>query len=602
MALNQFRNLLDLVQHRAIHQGNQIAYVFLADGEQRETSITYQELEQRVRAAAASLQSRLALGDRALLLYPPGLDYIVSFLACLYAGVIPVPAYPPDNGNLARLQGIAADAGTRVALSTRSIMLRMNILEQIEDIEYVLRQGKPASPGGNPGTSYRLNWLATDEAAGEQPATWQPPAIGAEAIAFLQYTSGATNSPKGVMLTHRNLLYNCGLMAQALGATPDNYGVSWLPPYHDMGLIGGILLPLYCGFPVTLMTPASFLKKPCRWLQTISSCKDKGRVISGAPDFAYQVCLHKISPDQVAQLDLRHWEIAFSGAEPVRAETLARFAAKFAPAGFHNRAWLPVYGLAEGTLLAAAGDPQAPPTIRQFDFRHLEANQAQPGAGPAAIRLVGCGRPLAGQRIVIVNPDTRRPCPAAEIGEIWLAGPSIARGYWHNCRETERAFQGYLAGTAEGPFFRTGDLGFIQEEELFVTGRFKDLIIIRGRNHYPQDIELTVACCHPALRAGGGTAFSVPVDAEERLVVVQEIDRSFARSLDEEKIMPAIVQAVSQQHALQVFRIVLIKPSSLPKTSSGKLQRSHCRKLFLAGELKTLKEWPGATASVPALA
>jgi acyl-CoA synthetase (AMP-forming)/AMP-acid ligase II len=352
------------------------------------------------------------------------------------------------------------------------------------------------------------------------------------------------------------------------------------------------------------MSPTSVLKKPYRWLQAISNGKNKGLVVSGAPDFAYRLCLKKIAADQVMQLDLRHWAVAFSGAEPVRAQTLAGFTAKFAPAGFRSQAWLPVYGLAEGTLLAAAGETDSLPVIRAFDARQLEENQAreqQPGDGADSTLLVGCGQALAGQQIEIVNPDTRRPCAAPGIGEIWLAGPSIAAGYWNNARETWRAFDAYLADSGQGPFFRTGDLGFIQDGELFVTGRLKDLIIIRGRNHYPQDIEQTVASCHKALRAGGGAAFSVPVDGEEQLVVVQETDRGYGRHLDEEKIRDAIVEAVSLQHGLQVSIVVLIRPASLPKTSSGKLQRQLCRNLFLAGELKTFRFRQVEAGDVPSV-
>jgi len=557
--------LADLARYRALQQPEQLAFTFLPDSDGLLVSLTYRELDQRSQAIAAQLQEMGLQGERALLLYPPGLDYLTAFLGCLYAGVVAVPAYPPRNRrNTPRILAVASDAEATIALTTSTIYPQVQGLAQATSLA-------------------ELRWLTTDDIPQAIATDWQAPAIQEETLAFLQYTSGSTGTPKGVMLSHGNLLHNAAVTYQLMAHSPESRFVSWLPMYHDMGLIGGILQPLYGGFPCFLMAPASFLQHPYRWLKVIS---DYRGTTSGGPNFAYELCLRKVTPAQRQTLDLSCWTVAFNGAEPIRAETLERFAATFADCGFRPQAFYPCYGMAEATLMVSGGTAAALPKVVPVQSsalaRHQIAAVEEAGDRPAAsVRsLVGCGRTVPQQQLVIARPDLTR-CPPEEIGEVWVSGPSVGQGYWHRPEETEQTFGAYLA-TGEGPFLRTGDLGFLQDGELVITGRAKDLIIVRGRNLYPQDIELTAEQSHPALRAGSGAAFSIAAD-EERLVVVQEL--AFRQQPDLAEVSHAIRQAIAQVHEIQVYAVVLIKPGTIPKTSSGKIQRRACRAGFLAGEL-----------------
>ncbi|MBD2534575.1 fatty acyl-AMP ligase [Nostoc flagelliforme FACHB-838] len=569
-SLSNASTLVDLLRYRAIYQPNQTAYTFLVDGETEEVSINYHELEQRSRGIAAYLQSLNAKGERALLLYQPGLEYIAAFFGCLYAEVVAVPAYPPlFNKPMPRLQAIVADAQAKLALTNTSILT--NVEEQF-----------PHTPD-----LAALHWIATDTITDDVIEKWQQPLINSNTLAFLQYTSGSTGTPKGVMVSHGNLLHNLSLIYHCFEHQPHSQGVIWLPPYHDMGLIGGVLQPLYGGFPVILMSPITFLKKPFRWLQAISRYK---ATTSGGPNFAYDLCVQKIKPEEIATLDLSRWEVAFNGAEPVRAEILERFATVFEPCGFRQEAFYPCYGMAETTLFISGGLKISPPIVRQVKGRALEQNLIVASADrQEGVRvIVGCGQKWLDQKIVIVDPESLIPCPFDQVGEIWVSGPSVAQGYWKRLEETSYAFRNYLADSDEGPFLRTGDLGFLQDGELFVTGRLKDLIIIRGRNHYPQDIELTVEKSHPALRPGCNAAFTVDIKGEERLVVVQEVKRNYLQKLNLDKVIGDIRQALTAQHGLQVYAAVLVKTGSVSKTSSGKIQRYACRAKFLDGTLDVL--------------
>lgn len=413
---------------------------------------------------------------------------------------------------------------------------------------------------------------------------WQAPNIDSQTLAFLQYTSGSTGTPKGVMLSHGNLLHNAAITYELMGHSPESCFVSWLPAYHDMGLIGGILQPLYGGFPCYLMAPATFLQQPYRWLKAIS---DYGGTTSGGPNFAYDLCVRKITPEQRRSLDLSRWQVAFNGAEPVRAETLERFAATFAECGFRAEAFYPCYGMAEATLMAAGGTVTALPRQLEVATADLErhqiriADQADPSE--ASTRLVGCGQSVPQQQIVIAHPETLTLCPPNTVGEIWVQGPSVGQGYWNRLEATTTTFGAHLADTGAGPFLRTGDLGFLREGELFITGRLKDLIIIRGRNLYPQDIELTVERSHPSLRAGSGAAFAIALSDTEGLVVVQELE--FRQRPDIASVTQAIRAAIAEAHEIPVYAVVLIKPGTIPKTSSGKIQRRACRAAFLANQL-----------------
>ncbi len=555
--------LVDLLRGRAEQQPDRRAFTFLLDGESTEQHLTYAELDQQARAIGALLQAAVAPGERALLLYPPGLEYIAAFFGCLYAGVIAVPAYPPHPARLERtfprLRAIALDAQPAVALTTTAILPMAEALF-----------AQAADTGG-------LRWLATDRGAGE-PAAWHAPTIGDATLAFLQYTSGSTGTPKGVMLTHGNLLHNSALIRRYFAHGPDSRGVIWLPPYHDMGLIGGIIQPLYAGFPVVLMSPVAFLQQPLRWLQAISKYR---ATTSGGPNFAFDLCVRKSTPEQRASLDLSSWKVAFSGAEPVRTETLDRFAATFGPSGFRREAFYPCYGLAEATLIASGGEAAEPPLVRSFQAEALGRNQALDAPASDEPRLlVGCGRSAADQQIVIADPQSLVRCSPRQVGEIWVRGPSIAQGYWRREEQTEQTFQARLADSGEGPFLRTGDLGCLIDGELFITGRLKDLLIIRGVNHYPHDIEQTVEQSHAALRPGCGAAFAVEVEGEERLVVAQELDRQH-RQANIDAVIGVIREAVAREHELQVYAVLLLKTGSIPKTSSGKIQRHACRDGFL---------------------
>ncbi len=531
--------LVEILRRRVLHQPGRLAYTFLLDGETEEAYLTHADLDRRARAIGARLQSLGACGERALLLYPPGLDFIASFFGCLYAGVVAVPVYPPHparlDRTLPRFLAIARDAQP-VAVLTSSELLPVaeSLFLQAPDLQ-------------------ALHWLATDTIAGNVADEWQPPALSSTSLALFQYTSGSTAAPRGVMLTHGNLLHNLELVRRAFQVGPDSMGVSWLPMYHDMGLTG-FLEPLYINAPTFLMSPVAFLQRPLRWLQTISRTRG---TTSGGPPFAYDLCIRKITPEQRATLDLSSWDVAFTGAEPVRYETLERFASTFAPCGFRH-------------VVAATGED----------------------AG--ARMLVGCGQSLRDQKIVIVHPETLTGCPSDEVGEIWIAGPSIAQGYWNQPEDTERTLHAYLADTGEGPFLRTGDLGFLKDGELFVTGRLKDLIIIDGYNHYPQDIELTVEHSYPALRPGCSAAFSVDVAGQERLVIAAEVERSYlprrVQSLDTKEVVQAIRRAVAEYHELSVYAVSLLKPGAIPKTSSGKIQRHVCRTNFLAGSLDVIEK------------
>lgn len=572
-AEQKLSTLVDLLGYRAQSHTEVTAYTFLQDGEEA-GRLTYKELDLKARAIAALLQSLDTTVSSALLLYPPGLDFIAAFFGCLYAGVVAVPAYPPRrNQNMSRLQAIVASSQATVALTTTSLL--DNIVE--------------GCFGQNPELA-ELRWIATDNIASGLAEVWQEPDLCESTLAFLQYTSGSTGTPKGVMVSHGNLLHNSALIHKGFGHTPNSQGVIWLPPYHDMGLIGGVLQPLYGGFPVTLMSSLDFLQKPLRWLQAISRYK---ATTSGGPNFAYDLCVRKIKPEQLASLDLSSWEVAFTGAEPVRAQTLDRFAATFEPCGFRREAFYPCYGMAETTLIVSGGLKTDLPIVRQVDGVALEQNQVRrPGKAREGNReLVGCGQSCLDVKIIIVDAESLTACPDDRVGEIWVSAPSVAQGYWNRPEETKQTFHAYLADTGEGPFLRTGDLGFLQDGELFITGRIKDVIIIRGQNHYPQDIELTVEKSHPALRPGCGAAFAVEVKGEERVVVVQEVERSYLRKLDVKEVVGNINQSVAAGHALQVYATVLVKTGSIPKTSSGKIQRHACRSGFLAGSLNVVEDW-----------
>lgn len=560
-------DLVGLLRQRADVFGRQRAYTFLIDGESQREHIGYEHLDVRARAIAAYLQERGLTGQRALLLYPSGPQFIAAFFGCLYAGVVAVPAYPPRrNRNLQRIQSIIADATPGVVLTTRDVLDRVEpVMADMPDLA-------------------ALDWKCTREIPDPAAQAWKDPQISPDTLAFLQYTSGSTGTPKGVMISHGNLLHNTKLISESYQAPHDAAGVTWLPLYHDMGLIGGILQPIYFGRPTTVLTPTHFLQKPLRWLHALS---DSGAGISGGPNFAYDLCVERITDEEKRDIDLSQWEIAFNGAEPVRAETIERFSQAFAPCGFRREAFYPCYGLAEATLMVAGGDKYTAPPVRSFSAAGLQEGKAELSTEGPTVRLVGSGRTTADQEIVIADPETFAEQPPGGVGEIWVRGPSVAQGYWKQEETTNETFRAHLAD-GRGPFLRTGDLGFFladqsERVELFVAGRLKDLVILRGVNHYPQDLELTAERAHEDVAPGAGAAFAVGGDGAEQLVVVYEVERK--REIDFEAVCAAVRSELGKQHEVSPREVVLIKPNSIPKTSSGKIQRRACRAAYEAGEL-----------------
>jgi acyl-CoA synthetase (AMP-forming)/AMP-acid ligase II/acyl carrier protein len=562
-------SFLRTLESRAASSPESQAYTFLLDGELDEIHLTNGQVLHRTRAVGGLLQEAGARGERVLLLFPPGLDYLLAFLGCLQAGAIAVPAYPPDPSRLGRtlprLDALTADAQARFVLAPAFIRdMAGEFFEQA-------------------GALARARWLAIEDAGPAHASAWKDPGATPETVAFLQYTSGSTGSPRGVVLTHANLLHNSDAIQRCFEHGSRSVGVIWLPPYHDMGLIGGILQPLHVGFPVVLLSPLDFLSRPLRWLEAVSRYR---ATTSGGPNFAYELCVRKVTPEQLARLDLSSWNLAFNGAEPLHPATLQRFCETFAPCGFRPEAMYPCYGLAEGTLIASGGRKAALPVHRAFRKDALERDEAVavPATEPGALPLVGCGTRLPDQELLVVDPKSLLPLPEGRVGEVWLRGPSIAQGYWNRPEETEATFRARRADdAAAGPYLRTGDLGFLQEGELFITGRLKDLIIVRGRNHYPHDLERTAVACNPALRPGCSAAFGVEAEGGEQLVLVQEVDTR--KAFDAAAVADAIREAVAAEHGVVLHAVVLIEPGSLPKTSSGKVQRRATRTAWLAGQL-----------------
>lgn len=578
----ELSTLVDVLSERARSQPDKKGYTFLQDGEIAAHTLSYQELERLAQAIAAKLQSFNAIGQQALLLYPPGLEFIAAFFGCLLAGVVAVPAYPPRaNQSISRLLAIAKDAEATFALTTTSVLVN----SQHWLVEYP--------------ELAQLRWLATDDIDADLAYVWQKPIVNSETLALLQYTSGSTGIPKGVMVSHGNLLSNCTDLDLGWNHTADSTIVTWLPTFHDMGLIYGVIEPLYKGSSCYMMPPVSFLHKPIRWLQAISTYKASH---SGAPNFAYDLCVRKITAAQKATLDLSSWQMALNGAEPVRADVLQRFAETFKPCGFDLTAFCPGYGLAEATLKVAAVRQQDPPVFLQVDADALAENRVvEVRSNQQNVQtLVGCGRSEIDTQIAIVHPESFTPCQDSQIGEIWVSGSTIAQGYWKNPQETQKTFQANLKDGNSKTFLRTGDLGFIKDGELFVTGRLKDMIVIQGRNHYPQDIELTIENSHPALRPSCGAAFAVEFKGEEQLVVVQEVERNYLRRLDVNEVIGNIRQAVAAEHEIRTHTVLLVKTGTIPKTSSGKIQRQACRQKFLNDTLNLLtsEKSPKLTATI----
>lgn len=585
---NNKQTLVDIVRCQAAESPTKIAFEFLVNGEDQKIEMSYAELDHHARAIGAALQSLHMFKKRVLLLFPPGLDFISAFIGCQYAGAVAVPTYPPDisrlERSLPRFMAIVNSAGPGAVLTTSPILaMSQFFIEQFPDLE-------------------QLKWLAVDSLYLETSLAenWTQPMIQADSLACLQYTSGSTAEPKGVMLTQHNLFHQLEVIKHAFGLDSEgDRPVFWLPFYHDMGLIGGILGNIYYGGTNTLMSPLDFLQRPIRWLQAISRSQ---ATISGGPNFAYEMCIRKVTEVQKEALNLSSWTLAFNGAEPIRMETLERFAKAFEPCGFRLERFYPCYGLAEATLLVTGGNRGELPVTLIVDPASFSKGKIElvDTLEEGQNKLVGCGHPWGNQRVMIVDHETATALPqkensATDVGEIWVSGESVAQGYWERPDESQKTFQARLAGFDQN-FLRTGDLGFLYRGELFVTGRIKDLIIIDGLNHYPQDIELTVEHCHPALRPGCSAAFSTELEGQEQLVIVTEVARpgqlkdlalQNGHDVSPAFIIQTIRSAVSLEHDLRVSQVLLLKSGSVPKTSSGKIQRHACKLGFLNNTLET---------------
>ena len=568
-----FSSVGGLLHHRADTTPDRIAYSYLADGETESARLSYRQLEQGASAIAQELQRLTSPGDRALLLFTPGLEFMEAFFGCLLAGVIAVPSYPPKrNRPDPRLTTIATDSSAKIVLTNAA----------------VLREIEPRLQ--NTPSLRALQWIATDTLPNAPTAALADlPSVKADDLAFLQYTSGSTADPKGVMVSHGNLLHNLADLDAGWDHGPNSVMITWLPIFHDMGLIYGALIPLFRGFRCVMLPPASFLQRPIRWLEAISRF---GGTHSAAPNFAYDLCVASTTPEQRRELDLSSWHLSLNAAEPVREHTLNAFNTAFADCGLSPLTVKPGFGLAEATLKVTALPRKEPVTIVHLDaarLAHHELVDVTPTT-PGATAVIGCGWGQVDNRTLIVDPETRTPSAPDRVGEIWFAGPSVAQGYW---QREEASAETFRATTADGsgPWMRTGDLGFARGREIFVTGRVKDLIILRGLNHYPQDIELTVEKAHAAIRSGCTAAFSFETATGEALGVVVEIERTFLRRFDRDEVVAALREAVATDHDLGIDALVFIKPASIPKTSSGKIQRALARRRWLDDDFKPVAAW-----------
>jgi len=565
--------VVDLLRHRAAHQPHDCAYIFVPDRDGERSELTFADLYAHARSVALKLAQRGRRDDRAALLFPPGLNFIVAFFGCLLAGVVAVPMMVPrrDSSRDASVP-ILADCAARFAMTSREFIagVRPDLVERIRGPD--------------------LEWLFVDPPFDDAAEADSPlPVFEPGDVAFLQYTSGSTAAPKGVVVSHGNLLENSEMIRIAFGNTRQSTHVSWVPLYHDMGLILNVLQTLYIGAMCVLLAPVTFMRRPLTWLRAIHDYRAE---VAGAPNFAFDLCVSRHRAEEMQGIDLSCWKLAPIGAEPVRADTIEQFVATFAPYGFNVKTPYPAYGMAEATLLISGGKRGAGPVLRAVSRAALQHHRAvSPTEKDDDHLLVGCGRPLAGERLAIVDPESRRRLAPCSIGEVWVAGPHVAQGYWQNPEATKSVFKARVDGEGDESWLRTGDLGFLDEEdELFITGRIKDLIIIRGINHYPQDIENTVQDCHPALRRHGGAAFtSLDHASRERLIVVQEVERGYRQQIAAHEIIGCIREAITREHDIAAHKIELIRAGTLPQTTSGKIQRNLVRQLWLAGSLNVVQ-------------
>lgn len=579
------QDLVQVLHRHALERPDQQAFVFLLDGQSEEAVLTYAQLDRRARAVASQLQTMVVSGARVLLAYPAGIDFIIGYFGCLYAGCVAVPTNLPHKRTLDQFRAIASDAGASVVLSTAAAATHHHAMTQQE--------------AKQPETVATIPWLATDKITDVLVPRWRMPDITPQMLAMIQYTSGSTSQPKGVMLSHANLIENTRAIEQAFGMGSDT-GLFWLPAYHDMGLIGGVLEPMLAGITCVLMAPGAFLQRPIAWLAAISKYR---ATISGGPNFAYDLCVRKVTDEQLATLDLSCWNLAFVGAEPIQLDTIERFTARFARCGFNPAAFYPCYGLAEATLMVSGSKRGSGATVRGFDKAALNENRVHPAhdEGVQTQQLISCGKPVGNSRVLIVDPQTCVEVADGQVGEIWLTGSSIGQGYWNKPQQSGRTFNAQLLGemkdtrNTSGPVLRTGDLGFMFDGELYLTGRLDDLLIVRGLNHHPQDLEATVRHSHPLLESSFGAVFVVEThagvegeNADPRIVLVQEIANNIRT--DFVAVFEAARSAMLDEHGLLLDTIVLVRCGTIPKTTSGKVQRRACRAAFIGRRLTVLAE------------
>ena len=463
---------------------------------------------------------------------------------------------------------MATDAEPRAVLTTLGV-------------EPAIREVLSGHPSGD------VRFLVTDTPEIGDAEDWREPGLSGDDVALLQYTSGATRLPRGVVVTHANLLENCAHIDRAFSFGDGDRVALWLPPFHDMGLIGSVFQPVASGVPAVLLAPATFLTDPMSWLRAISRHR---ATVAGGPDFAYDLLVRRTNPAQRASVDLSSWELAFNGAELVHAETMEAFSEAFAPAGFRREAFYPCYGLAEATLMVTGGRRLDGAVVREADAAALDQGLFVPPSGDGRAKpVVGCGRPTPDSRVLVVDPDTATERAHGEVGEIWVSGSSVSAGYWNREAETTATFEATLAESNQGPFLRTGDLGFIADGELFVTGRIADLIAVGERVLYPTDIEAACTDAVPALRTGGAAAFTIEREGDEQVALVAEVREGTGAHGE---VITAVRMALSQRFELDPAAIVLIEPRTLPRTTSGKVQRARCRSLLLKGGLETVARWP----------
>lgn len=572
--------LPEILKYRAECTPQSPAFIFLKDGEDDEDKITYQELDRDARAIAKELSFNISKGERALLLFPPGLDYIRALFACFYAGIIAIPAYPPrKNRSIDRLKALVLDSGTSLVLTnseiSQSFQRSFQSVDELKSLKLIeiddsLRHSLTPLVSPSPGPLVLTTWSQDD-------------------IALLQYTSGSTGDPKGVIITHRNIMRNCEFIRNSFSFSTKSVGISWLPTFHDMGLVGQVFQPVYTGFPSIYMAPVSFFQKPVRWLRAFS--KYKG-TMGGAPNFAFDLLSENISGEELEGLDLSSIKTIYCGAEPIRRSTLEKFLEAYKDYGLMPEMLYTCFGMAETTLITTGPPAGRGPKYLGCSASGLLQNKVIPvtSINGDTRHLVGVGYPWLDNRIRIVNPNTLEPCKPDEVGEIWVAGTSVSPGYWNKPEVNREIFETEIKGEPGARYLRSGDLGFIHEGELYISGRLKDLIIIHGVNIYPQDIEYLAENSHPALKPNASAAFSIESDGEERLVIIAEVERSAMMGLDVTAVCDAIRENVALETELVVHSIQLLRPASILKTSSGKIQRRACKEAFILKKLEIVGE------------